>query len=104
MRESVYQAGLIRKLKKMFPGCIVLKNDTDYLQGIQDLTILFGRTWALLEVKASESAPYQPNQEHYIDYANHMSFSKMICPENEEEVLRELEQAFAEFSGAARIS
>lgn len=93
MRESAFQARLIKKLKAMFEGCIVLKNDPGYLQGFPDLTILFGRTWAVLEVKASATESYQPNQQFYVNYANDLSFAAMICPENEEEVLRELEQA-----------
>ena len=40
MLESNFQAQLIKELKKMFPGCIVIKNDSSYIQGIPDLTIL----------------------------------------------------------------
>lgn len=94
-RESVYQAGLIKRLKVRYSGCIVLKNDSGYLQGFPDLTVLFGRTWAVLEDKRSANEPYRPNQEFYIDYCNGMSFAAMICPENEEEVLHELDKAFA---------
>jgi hypothetical protein len=55
--ENAYQAKLIRKLKRMFPDCEVLKNDPNYLQGILDLTILWGPYWAMLEVKASAAQP-----------------------------------------------
>jgi len=94
MLESRYQALLIKRLRVMFPGCIILKNDTDYLQGFPDLTILWQRYWAVLEVKPSEDAHFEPNQEWYIRTLDNMSFSAMICPENEEEVLHDLEQAF----------
>lgn len=104
MRESTYQARLIRKLKARYPGCIVLKNDADYLQGFLDLTVLYGRHWAALEVKVSLRAPYQPNQEYYIEICNEMSFAAMICPENEEEVLHELDKTFGFHSRAARFS
>lgn len=99
-RESTYQARLIKRLKERYAGCIVLKNDSSYLQGFPDLTILFGKTWAVLEVKASANEPHQPNQEFYIDYLNSeaMSFAAMICPENEEEVLHALDQSFAVYS------
>jgi hypothetical protein len=93
MLESQYQASLIKKLKVMFPGCEVLKNDSSYIQGIQDLTILYGPRWATLEVKAEEDAPARPNQEYYVDRHNEMSFSAFIYPENEEEVLHELQRA-----------
>jgi hypothetical protein len=81
-------------LKHIFPGCIVLKNDPNYLQGIPDLTIFWKDKWATLEVKKSEKSPHQPNQNYYVDRMNHMSFSRFIYPENKEEVLRELQQSF----------
>lgn len=77
----------------MFPGCIVMKNDSSYIQGIPDLTILYNNKWAVLECKKSENAKRQPNQQHYISKMNKMSFAAFICPENEEEVLNELQQA-----------
>lgn len=95
MAENAYQAKLIRKLKRLFPGCEILKNDAKYRQGILDLTIFWGSTWAMLEVKASLDAPFRPNQEYYIERFGQMSFASAICPENEEEVLSALQEAFA---------
>lgn len=103
MLESTYQGLLIKHLRRLFPGCIILKNDTDYLQGFPDLTVLWQRYWAVLEVKSRADAPFEPNQEWYIETLDDMSFSAMICPENEEEVLRDLEQAFR-FNREARLS
>lgn len=94
MLESDFQAQLIRDLKRMFPGCIVVKNDSGYIQGIPDLTIFYNDKWATLECKQSAKAKKQPNQEYYVRRMNEMSFSKFICPENEKEVLNELSQAF----------
>ena len=94
MRESTYQAQLIKKLKRMFPGCMIQKNDANYTQGFPDLTIYYGDKWAVLEVKASIDAPTQPNQPYYIDKMNGMSFGAFIYPENESEVLRDLQYAF----------
>ena len=94
MLESAFQANLIKELKQMFPGCIVTKNDADYIQGIPDLTILYNDKWASLECKKSASAKKQPNQEYYVGRMNEMSFSRFICPENKEEVLHELQQTF----------
>ena len=95
MVESQYQAKLIKKLNRMFPGCLVLKNDANYLQGILDLTILYNQCWAALEVKAHDDAPLQPNQQYYLDQLNGMSFAAIIHPENEEVVLDALQEAFA---------
>lgn len=91
--ESAFQAKLIKELKKIFPGCIVLKNDPDYIQGFPDLLILFNDRWALLECKRSSSASRRPNQEFYISKAKEMSYASFIYPENKEEVLRELQSA-----------
>lgn len=64
------------------------------MQGTPDLIILWKQYWASLEVKASASASEQPNQDHYIRRLDAMSFAAFIYPENEEEVLIALQQAF----------
>jgi hypothetical protein len=94
MAENRYQAKLIKKLKDLFPGCVILKNDSSYKQGMLDLTILWGRYWASLEVKDSASSSMRPNQEYYIEQLDKMSFAAKIYPENEMEVLSALQQAF----------
>lgn len=94
MKESAFQARLIKRLKEMFPGCIVLKNDAGYIQGFPDLTILWKEHWATLECKKDAKARHQPNQEYYVNATDEMSFSRFVYPENEEEVLRDLQQAF----------
>ncbi len=93
--ENKYQGELIKKIKERFPDCIVLKNDPNYIQGIPDLLILYKRRWASLECKRSSSEPFRPNQEYYITKMNGMSFSRAVNPENEEEVLNELEKIFS---------
>lgn len=92
--ERDFQSNLIKELKDLFPGCIVLKNDPNYIQGMPDLTIFWNYKWATLEVKKSAKSPQQPNQEHYVRKLNEMSFSRFIYPENKEEVLHELQQSF----------
>lgn len=93
MAESRYQADLVRRLKRIFPGAVILKNDPSYLQGIPDLLVLHGRNWAMLEVKNSARAPFQPNQEYYLELLDKMSFADAIWPENEEDVLHGLQRA-----------
>lgn len=92
--ESNFQTALIKELKMLLPGCIVIKNDPNYQQGFPDLTVLHGRHWAVLEVKRSLDEEFEPNQEWFIDKLNKMSFSSMICPENKEDVLNALQLAF----------
>jgi hypothetical protein len=93
MTEAQYQAELVKKLNRRFPGCLIMRGDAFRNQGILDLFILFHDKWASLEVKANSSAPKQPNQDHYIKTLGAMSFAAYIYPENEEEVLNALEQA-----------
>lgn len=92
--ERDFQAALIKKLKLIFDGCMVMKLDSSYIQGIPDLLILWRDKWATLECKKSKNASHRPNQNYYVDKMNKMSFSRFISPENEEEVIDELQQAF----------
>lgn len=94
MLESKFQSGLIKDLKKMFPGCFVMKTDPTYIQGLPDLLILFKDRWAALECKKSGTASHRPNQDYYVNQMNDMSFSRFIYPENKEDVLNELQQTF----------
>jgi hypothetical protein len=94
MGEPEYQARLIKRLSYTFPGCVILKNDPQYMQGVPDLAIFYYNMWAMLEVKIEENAPTQPNQPYYVDLFSKMSFGAFIYPENEEEVFRELQLAF----------
>ena len=93
-KEGDFQSNLIDSLKERFPGCIVVKNDARYLQGVPDLTILYNDKWATLEDKREKNAHHQPNQDYYVEKMNNMSFSRFVYPENVEEVLNELEQSF----------
>jgi len=94
MSEAKYQHRIIQRIQSLVPGCLVMKNDPTWIQGIPDLLVLFGDRWVMLEVKASIDESYQPNQLHYLERLNDMSFAQMICPENEEDVLNAVQQAF----------
>ena len=94
MLESKFQANLIKEIKENLPGCIVMKTDPNYIQGMPDLLILHKNKWASLENKRSANAKKQPNQQYYVDKMNEMSFSRFVCPENKEEVLNDIREAF----------
>lgn len=94
MKENKFQAGLKKKLRAMFPGCIVTKLDSSDIQGIPDLLVLYKDKWAALEVKKEAKASHRPNQDYYVEKMNEMSFSRFIFPENEEDVLNELRETF----------
>jgi hypothetical protein len=89
-RESKFQKDLMDKIRAMFPGCMILKNDSGYIQGIPDWTIFYRDRWAVLECKRDKSADIQPNQPYYVELMDKMSFSRFVYPENEDEVLRAL--------------
>lgn len=93
-REREYQPTLIKKLEREFPGIIVRKHDIQ--QGWPDLLLLYGPHWAMLETKRAAPGPgdYEPNQEWWIEHFDEMSFAACVYPENEEEVLDALSQAF----------
>lgn len=96
MLEREYQSLLIKRLERMFPGCIVLTLDPNFVQGIPDLLILLpGGKWAVLEVKASEKSKLRPNQAYYVEKWGQLAFSSFIYPENEEEVLYALQRSLA---------
>lgn len=92
--EKIFQSELIKELRELFPGCIILKNDPTYIQGIPDLLILFEDKWAALEVKKSITASHRPNQEFYVNKMGRMSYANFIYPENKEVILNELQETF----------
>lgn len=97
MRETGrngFQSQLIKRLEREFPGCIVLKNDPWWIQGIPDLLLLWGPYWAALETKGSEKAPRQPNQPHYVGLMGRMSYANFVSPDNVEEVIDEIHRSF----------
>lgn len=94
--ERDFQASLINELENRFEGCVVIKNDASYIQGIPDLTVFYKDKWAALECKKSKNAPHRPNQDYYINLMDSMSFARVVYPENKEVVLNELQHSFQE--------
>lgn len=92
--ESRFQKELMDEIRATYPGCVILKNDSGYIQGFPDWTILYGEKWAVLEAKRDKNAKKQPNQEHYVDILDGMSFSRFVYPENKDQVLQELKKIF----------
>ena len=94
-KESNFQSRLVDKLEKMFPGSYVMVNDGRRIQGFPDVSIFHdsGR-WATLECKRSSNEPFQPNQEYYIEDMGKKGYSAVIFPENEKEILDELQRTF----------
>jgi len=94
--ESKFQKELMDEIRDTYPGCMILKNDSGYIQGIPDWTILYKDKWAVLEAKRDAKAKKQPNQDYYVDQLDQMSFSRFVYPENKEEVMNQLKLIFEE--------
>lgn len=92
-RESKFEQELILELLKMFPGAVILKNDSSFFQGIPDRLILYRDRWAAFEVKSHPTARHQQNQDYYVEMFNRMSFAAFVYPQNKEWFLHELQQA-----------
>lgn len=92
--EGKFQDALIAELEDSYQGCMILKNDANYRQGIPDLLILFRNKWALLEVKKSAKEKPRPNQPWYVAWGQRNSFGAFIYPENRDEVLEDLREFF----------
>lgn len=91
--ERDYKPKLLERIEKRLPGVEIIFGDTRYKQGTPDVVLLYKDRWALLEVKRSPTASKRPNQDYYVDKYNSMSYAAFIHPENEEDILNELEHA-----------
>ena len=94
--ESKFQKELMDKIRDRYPDCVILKNDSSYIQGFPDWTILYKDKWAVLEAKREKNASKQPNQEYYVNKLNSMSFSRFVYPENSDEALDAITKYFNE--------
>lgn len=88
--ESDFQKELMDEIRRLFPGCVIIKNDSGYIQGFPDWTIFYRDRWAVLEAKREKDAEHQPNQDDYVAQLDYMSFSRFVYPENKDAVLEEL--------------
>ena len=99
MLESEIQARVIKRLFKIIHagdigGGMILKSDASYCQGIPDILILYDNKWAALEIKRTRHAHIQPNQRHYVEKMNNMSYAAFLYPDNEEQIISELIEFF----------
>ena len=103
--ENKYKTGLIKRIKKRFPGSVIFHLDPTECQGAPDLLVLYKKHWAALEGKKHAKASKRPNQDYYVEMMNEMSFSAFIFPENKEDVLNDLELALTgRTRGSTRVS
>ena len=94
MLENKFKTNLIKEIEKRFPGSYVFLLYPTERQGVPDLLILYKNKWAALEGKKNKNASHRPNQDYYVKTMNEMSYASFIYPENKEDVLNEIQQAF----------
>ena len=94
MLENKFKTNLIKEIEKRLPGSYVFHLDPTERQGVPDLLILYKNKWAALEGKKNKNASHRPNQDYYVKTMNEMSYASFIYPENKEDVLNEIQQAF----------
>lgn len=92
--ESDFKKTVKDELEDTFPGCLVIMGNSASRQGIPDWLLLHENNWAALELKRAENSPHQPNQDHYVDQLNHMSYAAFVHPDNYHEVINEIQSAF----------
>lgn len=101
--ESDYQHHIIKRLETLVGrNGYVFNLDGSNFQGCPDVLVLYKKRWAALECKRSRSSPMQPNQDYYIDDFDRLSFASFIYPENEDEVIHDLQQALR-LQGRTRV-
>lgn len=90
IKESDFQAKICKWLRAK--GCIVLKyqQNATTRAGTPDLIFLKDGFWGALEVKRSKNAPFRPGQKEMVKKMDEMSWARVIWPENEKEILKEL--------------
>lgn len=94
IRESKFERNIVQKLLDLYPGAIILKTHPNYIQGFPDRLALVGDSWFAFELKRSERAIHQPNQDYYIELLRNMSYANFVYPENEQEFLYEIQRIF----------
>lgn len=94
-KETDFKNELYKKIRTRYPGSEVVPNDANYLQGFPDATVyLPNGKYFLLEGKIKKDASRQPNQEYYVNESPLSSNAMFVYPENEEEVLLEIERRY----------
>lgn len=92
--ETEFSSDFKDELKRRFPGCFIIKLDSNQIQGIPDLLVLWHHRWAILETKRGLKSIRQPNQEYYVSLFDNMSYSAFVHPLNYREILDDMESAF----------
>jgi hypothetical protein len=92
--EKEFESNFIGRLEEKFPGCVIIKGNSTFRQGVPDRLLLHEGHWAFLEFKREENSDRQENQDYYIEKFNDMSYAAFVDPNNADEVIREIQETF----------
>lgn len=93
--ESDFEADFMKRLDDAMPEPgFWLKGNSATRQGVPDRMYLNGGRWAALEFKKDAKAVKQPNQPYYVEKLGEMSYASFVYPENADEVISGIRQAF----------
>lgn len=92
--ESETERNFKQDMNRRLPGGWWVKGNSQMQQGIPDQTFYYGPRWAMFEFKRAENSDLQENQDWFIDMFNEMSYARFVSPENYNEVLDEVQEAF----------
>lgn len=92
--ESETEKRFKKDLDERLPGGWWVKGNSMMQQGIPDQTFYHGPNWAMFEFKREANSDLQENQDYFIDKFDEMSFARFVSPENYDEVLDEVQEAF----------
>ncbi len=95
--ESKFVREVVRPdLERIFngEGKLIKQDPNTSFQGVPDYIFLYREHWAALETKAKPKSQRQPNQEYYVQQMDGMSFAAFANPDNWQEVLDGLQEAF----------
>lgn len=90
--ESNLQARFIKWLRSK--GCIVwkLEQSATTQAARPDCLFLYEGLWGVLEFKKSAKARFQPGQKQMLEKLGEWSYARVVYPENEAEIKREIEE------------
>lgn len=90
--ESKFQKEFTDALEEKFPGCLIIKGNSSYRQGLPDWLMLHQDNWAAFEIKRNKNAKRSDSQSYYVNKMNDMSYASFVDPENYREVISEVQQ------------
>lgn len=93
MAESSFQSKVKADLKGVGGYVLIITTHPGIPNGCPDIIALFdGGLWFALECKTSAKAKFQPLQQATIAKLDRMGYSRVIYPENWDEVFAEIKQ------------